>query len=142
MQTPKERLAEAQFDSIEAMMTAYAAEAVRSAATEHRVRLDYSLASIAALDQLLAGQGPFDLEYQSKTWGGYFGEVLRQRWGGEWTLTQYPNAVAAVPTLEVKGSRLYPLMKVYRRLTLGDSEGLVAFVAMVAERLDGVRKVQ
>ena len=136
VKTRKEKLAEAQFDSIGAMMSAYAAEAVRVAAAEHRIRLDFSLESIPSLENLLAGQAAADLEYQSKTWGSYFGEVLRKRWGGEWSLTQYPNAVAAVPTLEVNGSRLYPLMKVYRRLTLGESEDLVEFLGMVAKRLD------
>lgn len=142
MKSPKEKLAEAQFASIEAMMVAYAAEAVRSAAADHKVKLDYSLNSVAALDNLLAQQGPFDLEYQAKTWGSYFGEVLRLQWGGEWSLTQYPNAVAAVPTLEVRGSRLYPLMKVHRRLTMGESENLVDFLGMVAGRLDKAPVVQ
>ncbi len=142
VKTPKEKLAEAQFASIGAIMSAYAAEAVRVAASEHRVRLDFSLDSIASLETLLAGQAAADLEYQSKTWGSYFGEVLRKRWGGEWSLTQYPNAVAAVPTLEVNGSRLYPLMKVYRRLTMGDSENLVEFLGMVAKRLDAAPVVQ
>ncbi len=118
------------------MMIAYAEEAVRVAAADHKVKLNYSLESVEALDSILANQGAVDLEYQSKTWGGYFGEVLRKRWGGEWSLTQYPNAVAAVPTLEVNGSRLYPLMKVFRRLTMGQGESLVEFVGMVAKRLD------
>ena len=117
-------------------MVAYAAEAVRIAAADHRVRLDYSLNSIVALENLLAGQGAVDLEYQSKTWGSYFGEVLRRRWGGDWSLTQYPNAVSAVPTLEINGSRLYPLMKIYRRLTMGEAESLNEFLEMVSGRLD------
>ena len=117
-------------------MIAYAAEAVRIASSDHQVRLDYSLASIPALENLLAGQGAFDLEYQSKTWGSYFGEVLRKRWGGEWSLTQYPNAVSAVPTLEIQGSRLYPLMKIYRRLTMGEGENLNEFLEMVSTRLE------
>jgi hypothetical protein len=142
VKTQKEKLSEATFDSIEAMMQAYAAEAVRVAAADHRVKLDYSLESVTALENLLAGQGAFDLEYQAKTWGGYFGEVLRKRWGGDWSLTQYPNAVAAVPTLEINGSRLYPLMKVYRRLTMGESEDLVHFLQMVAERLDKAPLIQ
>ena len=65
-------------------------------------------------------------------WGSYFGEVIRRRFAGEWEFTQYPGGgVAAVPTLLVRGSRLYPLMKVYRRLTLGGAENLSAFYKMV-----------
>ena len=142
VKTPKEKLAEAQYDSIGAMMIAYAAEAVRVAAADHRIRLDYSLDSVAALETILAGQAAADLEYQSKTWGSYFGETLRKRWGGEWSLTQYPNAVAAVPTLEVNGSRLYPLMKIHRRLTMGEGENLVGFLEMVAKRLDAAPTVK
>jgi hypothetical protein len=101
VKSQKEKLAETQFDSLDAMIVAYAAEAVRVAADGHRVKLDYSLASVATLEAILAGQSAVDLEYQTRTWGGYFGEVLRRRWGGEWSLTQYPNAVAAVPTLDI-----------------------------------------
>jgi hypothetical protein len=43
--------------------------------------------------------------------------------------------MVAVPAIEVRASRLFPLMKVYRRLTLGDEEDLRAFYAMVTERL-------
>jgi len=35
----------------------------------------------------------------------------------------------------VRGSRLYPLMKVYRRLTMGEMESIAAFFDMVTERL-------
>jgi len=41
----------------------------------------------------------------------------------------------AVPAVDVRGSRLFPLMKVYRRLTVGEEEDLRAFYAMVTERL-------
>ena len=49
----------------------------------------------------------------------------------------YPGAVASVPTLAVRGARLYPLMKVYRRLTLGPQENLATFYKMVSGRLEG-----
>jgi hypothetical protein len=135
VKSQKQKLSEMQFESLEAMMVAYAGEAVREAADAHRIKLDYSLASITFLEKILAAQAAVDLEYQTRTWGGYFGEVLRRRWGGEWSLTQYPNAVASVPTLEIAGSRLYPLMKVHRRLTLGEGESLPAFLEMVQGRL-------
>jgi hypothetical protein len=50
-------------------------------------------------------------------------------------MTQYPGGAMAVPAIEVRASRLFPLMKVYRRLTVGDEEDLRAFYAMVTERL-------
>jgi hypothetical protein len=142
VKSQKEKLAEAQFDSLEAMMVAYAAEAVRVASEAHRIKLDYSLASVSSLETILAGQAAADLEYQTRTWGGYFGEVLRRRWQGEWSFTQYPNAVAAVPTLEIAGSRLYPLMKVNRRLTLGEAESLTAFLELIQTRLGAPASIQ
>jgi hypothetical protein len=50
-------------------------------------------------------------------------------------MTQYPGGAVAVPAIDVRGSRLFPLMKVYRRLTMGEEEDLTAFYAMVTERL-------
>jgi hypothetical protein len=67
--------------------------------------------------------------------------VLRRRYAGTWEMTQYPGGVIAVPAIEVRASRLFPLMKVYRRLTQGDEEDLRAFFAMVTERLGRAAQV-
>jgi hypothetical protein len=135
--TAKTKLAESNFTSLAAMMSAYAEEAVRVAWNDHRQRLDLSEASIDLLERILDGQAAEDLDFQTRLWGSYFGEVIRRRFAGEWEFTQYPGGgVAAVPTLLVRGSRLYPLMKVYRRLTLGGAENLSTFYRMVSARLD------
>ena len=131
----KGKLAESNFASLAEMMDAYAEEAVSVAWHDHRQRLDRSESTIDVLERILDGQAAADLEYHTRLWGSYFGEVIRRRFGGEWELTLYPGAVAAVPTLEVRGARLYPLMKVYRRLTLGPDENLAAFYKMVSGRL-------
>jgi hypothetical protein len=70
-----------------------------------------------------------------RLWGSYLGEVLRRRYAGTWEMTQYPGGGLAVPAVDVRGSRLFPLMKVYRRLTVGEEEDLRGFYAMVIERL-------
>jgi hypothetical protein len=135
--TAKAKLAESNFASLDAMIGAYADEAVRLAWTDHRRRLDLSESSVDVLEQILEGQAAEDLEFQTRLWGSYFGEVIRKRFTGEWELAQNPGGgVAAVPTLVVRGARLYPLMKVYRRLTLGKGEDLSAFYKMVSGRLD------
>ncbi len=135
--TIKTRLAESNFPSLAAMMSAYAEEAVRLAWNDHRQRLDLSEASVDRLEQILDGQSAEDLDFQTRLWGSYFGEVIRRRYTGEWELSKYPGGgVAVVPTLLIRGSRLYPLLKVYRRLTLGQAENLSAFYKMVAARLD------
>jgi hypothetical protein len=131
------KLAESNFASLAEMMEAYAKEAVRVAWDDHRQYLDLTEASVDLLEQILDGQSADDLDFQTRLWGSYFGEVIRTRFAGEWELSQYPGGgIAAVPTLLIGGSRLYPLMKVYRRLTLGQAENLSAFYKMVAARLD------
>ena len=135
--TIRTNLAESNFASLAEMMSAYAEEAVRVAWNDHRQRLDLSEASVDQLEQILDGQSAEDLDFQTRLWGSYFGEVIRRRYSGEWELSQYPGGgVAAVPTLLIRSSRLYPLLKVYRRLTLGEAENLSAFYKMVAARLD------
>jgi hypothetical protein len=131
----REKLAETIFDSISAMMAAYAEEAISAARMDHRKTLDLSESSIERLEAILASQAPTDLDFQTRVWGSYLGEVIRRRFGGEWELTQYPGGVAAVPTLLIGSSRLYPLMKVYRRLTMGEQENLPAFYKMISSRL-------
>ena len=130
------------FDSIDAMIRAYAEEAVLIARQQHRASFDYSPASVQALERLVDGQAAVDLDFQSRLWGSYFGEVLRRRWNGLWLLASYPGsreltgrADAVIPTLDVAGSRLWPTMKVYRRLTLGETENLSTFYNLVEKRL-------
>jgi hypothetical protein len=137
----KSKLAESNFASLSDMMAAYAEEAVRVAWADHRRRLDLSESSVEVLEQILDGQSDQDLEFQTRLWGSYFGEVIRRRYTGEWELAPYPGGgVAVVPTLVVRGARLYPLIKVYRRLTLGGEENLPAFYNMVSNRLDNPSK--
>jgi hypothetical protein len=137
----KAKLAESTFVSLAAMMAAYAEEAVRVAWHDHRRSLDLTGSSVEALEQILNGQAAEDLEFQTRLWGGYFGEVIRHRFGGEWELTQHPGGGGSVvPTLLVRGAKLYPLMKIYRRLTLGKAEDLSAFYTMVSGRLDDSSK--
>lgn len=138
----KARLDAQTFNSIDAMIRAYAEEAVLVAREQHRVLLDYTAASVDALERLLDGQAAVDLDFQSRLWGSYFGEVLRRRWNGLWLLAPYPGsgesgaqANSVVPTLDVAGSRLWPTMKVYRRLTLGTAENLSTFYSLVEKRL-------
>jgi hypothetical protein len=140
----KARLDALHFASIDEMIRAYADEAVLIARQQHRVLLDYTPASVDALERLLDGQAAVDLDFQSRLWGSYFGELLRRRWSGVWLLAPYPgsreqsgDAGSVIPTLDVAGSRLWPTMKVYRRLTLGAAENLSTFYQLVEKRLAG-----
>ena len=119
-------------------MEGYAQAAVELARKEFKQDLDFSADSVDALDDILVvvGESPErDLDFEVRLWGGYLGEVLRRRYAGGWEMTQYPGGTVAVPAVDVRGSRLFPLMKVYRRLTVGEEEDLRSFYTMVTERL-------
>ena len=132
------RLESSQFPDLGAMMEGYARAASELGRSEFKQKLDFTSDSIDALDEILVvvGESPeLELDFEVRLWGSYLGEVLRRRYAGAWEMTQYPGGAVAVPAIEVRGSRLFPLMKVYRRLTVGDEEDLRAFYAMVTERL-------
>ena len=119
-------------------MEGYARAAADLAERNFKQKLDYSSDSIDRLDEILVlvGESPeLDLDFEVRLWGSYLGEVVRRRYAGSWEMTPYPGGAMAVPAVEVRGSRLFPLMKVYRRLTAGEEEDLGAFYAMVTERL-------
>jgi hypothetical protein len=129
---------QAVYESIGAMMRAAAEAAVLEAEKLHGFALDFSEESLGYLDAILAHaalSSTLDVERQTKLWGGYFGETLRALYGGEWEFTQYPQSTTAVPTLLVRGAKVYPLMKVYRRLTLGEGERMDSFYAMLKQKL-------
>jgi hypothetical protein len=134
----RKRLEGASFADLDAMMEAYADAAVTIAREAFCQRLDYNAGSLVAFEAVLselAEKGELDYDYEVRLWGSYLGEVLRRRYAGSWEMTVYPGGATAVPAVEVRGSRLFPLMKVYRRLTAGEEEDLHSFFAMVTERL-------
>jgi hypothetical protein len=134
----RKRLESSVFPDLGMMMEGYARAAVELGESEFHQKLDFTSESIDGLDEILVmvGESPeLDLDFEVRLWGSYLGEVLRRRYAGTWEMTPYPGGMVAVPAIEVRASRLFPLMKVYRRLTLGDEEDLRAFYAMVTERL-------
>ena len=119
-------------------MEGYAQAAVNVARDEFQMELDFTADSVDVLDDILVvvSESPErDLDFEVRLWGSYLGEVLRRRYAGGWEMTQYPGGTVAVPAVDVRGSRLFPLMKVYRRLTAGEEEDLRSFYTMVTERL-------
>jgi len=134
----RKRLESSAFPDLGAMMEGYARAAAELAKREFKQKLDFTAESIDALDEILVlvGESPeLDLDLETRLWGSYLGEVLRRRYAGGWEMTQYPGGMVAVPAVDVRGSRLFPLLKVYRRLTVGEEEDLRAFFAMAVERL-------
>lgn len=119
-------------------MEGYARAAVEVARADFRQTLDFTPESVDVLDEILVtvGESPErELDFEVRLWGSYLGEIIRSRYAGTWEMTQYPGGTVAVPAVEVRGSRVFPLMKVYRRLTAGEEEDLRSFYSMVTERL-------
>ncbi len=134
------------WDGLEPMIESYAAEAIAIAKTDFREDLSYGEESLEGLERILNRLCPApaplaaeDGEWWTLLWGSWFGELLRRLHGGAWSMTVYPGGNYAVPTLEVDGSRLYPMMKVHRRLSMGAAESIPAFHAMLAVRLHQAR---
>jgi hypothetical protein len=142
-------IAQQSFDSLDAMMLAYAAEAVRLAAEDHGMALDFSPESIPRLETVLSARTPIpqpEQEEATRLWGAYYGEIFRRKFPAEWIMAVYPGQLnsgradagteLAMPALDVSGSHIYPLLKIFRRLTMGPSEDLAAFYVKVVVALD------
>jgi len=140
----RNRLESQSFPDLTAMMEGYARAAAELGQVAFNQNLDFSPGSIDGLDEILVlvGESPeLDLDFEVRLWGSYLGEILRRRYNGTWEMTQYPGGAVAVPAIEVRGSRLFPLVKVYRRLTMGEEEDLRSFFTLVTERLGSAAKV-
>lgn len=140
----RKRLEATIFPTLEAMMEGYAQAAADLARDDFRCNLDFTSESIDGLDEILVSLGDrpeLDIDFEVRLWGSYLGEVLRRRYAGNWEMTQYPGGDMAIPAVEVRGSRLFPLMKVYRRLTEGEEEDLATFFTMVTDRLGNPARV-
>ncbi len=125
------------------IMQSYAEQAVAAAAREHQIELDYSEESLKQvenilerLDAPLAGDAPTDAATEDlcKMWGGYLGEVVRRRWGGEWVLETYPGGNVLTVALSTPGGTVFPSLKIYRRLSQGAAENVWSFYCMMRDR--------
>ncbi|MGZ4841449.1 MAG: hypothetical protein ACXV5J_06870 [Candidatus Angelobacter sp.] len=135
-------------DSVSNMTDAYAQKAV-IIAREFNARLDYSENSLMELESILAqlaldlppgGPSTEELTEMCKMWGCYFGEVVRRRFGGDWSIETYPGKQFATLTLTVSGNKLFPSMKIHRRLTEGEADNIWSFYKMVKAKLEPAQK--
>jgi len=130
--------------SVASMAAVYAEKAV-VLAREFKARLDYSENSLMEVETILAQlarelptaqPATEDLTEICKMWGSYFGEVVRRRFGGEWSIETYPGKQFATLTLNVGGGKLFPSMKIHRRLTEGEADNVWSFYKMIKARLE------
>lgn len=131
-------------DSLDSMIHSYAQQAV-SLAHEFHARLDFSENSVMEVETILARlsrempqskPSSDDVSEICKIWGSYLGEVVRRRFGGDWSIETYPGKQFATLTLTVNGNKLFPSMKVHRRLTEGETDSVWAFYKMVKTKLE------
>jgi hypothetical protein len=130
-------------ESVGAMAGAYAEKAVQKA-REFNTRLDYtenSLMEVEVILSQLAGSSTAsadDVGEMCKMWGSYLGEVVRRRFGGEWSVETYPGKQFATLTLSVGANKLFPTMKIHRRLTQGEEDSVWSFYKMVKIKLEAL----
>jgi len=124
------------------MMRDFAEQAVRLG-REFKVDLDYSENSLQEVEHLLgrlhddmSKSDANKIEEMAKIWGGYLGEVVRRRFGGEWSVEKYPAGDFLIVSLNVNGARLFPSMKVHKRLTEGSNENIWSFYQTVRAKLE------
>ena len=140
------------YNTIEDMVQDFAQGAV-DIARQFEITLDYSEDSLQQVESILAQlhnelrggppgvtspqpKPPGDqMEMMCKMWGGYFGEVVRRRWGGEWTIETYPGGNFATLTLTLPAGKIFPSIKVYRRLTEGEPDNLWKFYQTMRPKL-------
>lgn len=128
-------------DSVNAMAGAYAEKAVRKA-LEFNTQLDYSENSLLEVEAILSELAPKSAGLSGdeageicKIWGSYLGEVVRRHFGGEWSVETYPGKRFATLTLSVGTNKLFPTMKIHRRLTHGENDSVWSFYKMVKVKL-------
>ena len=133
-------------ESVGAMAGAYAEKAVQKA-REFNTQLDYTENSLmeveVILSQLAGGSSVAqtsadDVGEMCKMWGSYLGEVVRRRFGGEWSVETYPGKQFATLTLSVGANKLFPTMKIHRRLTQGEEDSVWSFYKMVKVKLEAL----
>lgn len=129
-------------DSVAEMAGVYADQAVK-AALDLNTHLDFSENSLLELEELLSrlssSTASAEMDESCKLWGCYLGEVVRRRFGGEWSIETYPGKDFATLTLSVGGAKLFPSMKIHRRLTRGSEDNLWSFYRMIKTRLEAAR---
>ena len=126
------------------MTAAYALDAIDHAKAAANVDLDFSKESVkqveAVLSQLhdalpkgflakLFSRGPSsdDILTMSKMYGSYVGEVLRRTRGGEWAV------VDGQVTLSNGDERVWPIAKVFKRITNGSEDNVAVYFRVLVE---------
>ena len=102
--------------------------AVKAAKMQWQESLDFTADSLDAVERILAAihtraqQTPLaepELDQASKMWGAYLGEVIRRRYGGQWS-----KSADEALHIDLSGTAPQPIDKVRRRILDGASENV------------------
>jgi hypothetical protein len=120
------------------MMAAYAQDAVDHARQNFQTELDFSIESVRTVESILRQmydaiprgarrifrRGPSEetLASLATMYGGYIGEVMRRRRGGEWVFDLEVMPGQPVICLRREDDRVFPPARVYKRLTNGPED--------------------
>lgn len=116
--------------SLNLMFKTYSLDAV-SYAKKYGVKLDFSEESVEGVEaflksfhEALSEEKPSQdqLLQMTKMFAGYIGEVIREKWGGEWD-----EKSAEQPTYDFKGNKMFLFGKVYKRIVNGPEDNLWFF---------------
>lgn len=118
--------------SIDEAMSAAAASAV-AFAQNFDIRLDFSESSVEKVEYIVGGlQNSMkrdrppkkEVERLYTMMGAYVGEVIKRRWGGQWSWESKLHPGEKLLTLTAAGIELWPQVKVHKRLTEGPEENI------------------
>lgn len=121
-----------------AIMAALAQDAVNQAQGQFQVSLDYSEASIAKVESILAQLGTSlpdpKREQQAMLWGAYIGEVARRHHGGAWVVPSDGPFTGVITLQAADGNSFSPPAKVHKRLTNGDEDNVAFYYRVMFNR--------
>jgi hypothetical protein len=115
--------------------------AVKTAKLDWKESLDFSEDSLDAIERIMSklharSKAPGEamteeqLTQASKMWGAYVGEVIRRRYGGQWS-----TAPDGIHQLALSGYTAQPIVKVRSRIVNGPADNIRFYFAAIAKAL-------
>jgi hypothetical protein len=130
-------------------MADYAQEAISLARERFNVYLDYTEHRLVQVEKLLDRLHHtvpkrrtartarywhgYEIWQMANIWGAYFGEVIRRRWGGEWTADGTDGVDKVLRGL---GADILPIWKVWQRIINGQSDDLWQYYQVLRRQLE------
>ena len=137
--------------AIAELMATCALDARNAAQSKFNCSLDGSFASIETLEEILAIQHaaiprgwkrllrkplpPEAIQRSAFLWGGYLGEVFRERWGGEWSFAE-EGPLAGSACLTIGSMVLSPPAKVGKRLENGAEDSVWSYAKILEKQME------